>query len=144
MTEFTFSLEKVLELKIKEENEIKIKIKKLIVEKDELEDSLVKLNDQYMQYKDISLYKTSFLQKVAMNYLETIYKSIENINIKMKNVIIEIDNLERERLEYNRERKMLEKLKDKKSEEYKVIMNKKEQDLLDECANNLYIKNLKI
>lgn len=143
MEAFKFRLDKILELRSKKEDEINIIIKMLSVEKEELEYELEALKDKYKNYKDKQFVKDIYIQKIIYKYLETLLKSIQSIEESISKTEDKIENEKIKLMECKKNKKAIEKLKEKRFDEFIVYTNKKEQEELDEYAKNIFLRRKK-
>ncbi|MGL4801601.1 MAG: flagellar export protein FliJ [Cetobacterium sp.] len=137
---FNFKLQKILDLKIKNEDEVKIRMKKLTVDKEEIEDKIKKLREKYDEYKNIKRNEELYIQKIKFNYLETVYKSIQYYSKELDEIDIKIQSLNIELTKCQQERKSIENLKEKEYLEFKENEKKRENEILNEFASNMFIK----
>jgi len=136
MKKFYFSLEKILSLRIFYEREAEVALQKAVGERDAVR----------LQIEDIdaSLFSTSFLfaQDVDMSNLyqaEQYIKALKARKLQLQAVLITLEGTVRECLqnyhEALKERKVLDRLKDKKMEEWKEECEKEEMFMLDEALS---------
>lgn len=133
MANFKFKLENVLDMKLKNENESKVKYAKANMEKQIIEEKLNNLQEKYSQYSDISNIPMDNIvqQKIISNYLNTIAYSIESATVELEEKEEIFFNSKMDFISKQIERKSIEKLKQKKLQEF----NKK-QDLLEQIQND--------
>lgn len=140
MENFKFSLQKVLDMKIKDEEESKIKYSKAQNEKRVVEQELKNLKFNYKKYSDEINIEDIVSRKITSNYLN----SLSNIiNIKSNELLKKEEVVNEVRLELidkQIKRKSLEKLKDNKYILHKKKEDKKEQDINDEFGLYAYLR----
>ncbi len=138
---FKFSLETLLEMRVKKEDEIK-----QIFSKSKRELELKKLQKQemeenYEKYSGINPGETLVYQKIKKNYLFALDKGIDNIekeiDKKKKEVDFQRDQLKKRQIE----RKTVDILKEKQYNQYITEENRKEQLENDEFALYAFIRN---
>lgn len=140
MENFKFSLQKVLDMKIKDEEESKIKYSKAQNEKRIAEEELKSLKSNYKKYSEEINIEDIVERKITSNYLN----SLSNIiNIKSNELLKKEDLVNEYRLDLidkQIKRKSLETLKDNKYALYKKKENKKEQAINDEFGLYAYLR----
>jgi len=139
MAKFNFRLQPVLNVKTQQENNLKNElgkaVQKLEAEKSKLEQleiSLSKLMDEFNEKTK----KSTVCKLIEFNeYMSLITSRIktqkENVNCAANNV----DKIRGELVKAIKERKILDKLKEKKKEEYLLEQKKIEQKTNDEIAS---------
>lgn len=138
---FKFRLEKVLEIKIKKENEHMISHSKIMNEKITLEKEIESLELQYNTYSEMNyLEEDSFKRKIAYNYMNSLFQTI-----RMKKDLLEIiDERYRESLSQmvilQSERKALEELKAKQYKKFLEQLEQEEEALNDEFSSQTYFR----
>lgn len=132
MEVFKFKLQKLLDIRIDMEEESKIKFKEAQLIKEETENKLKNLKQDYenTSKKDSS----SLVEwKIKLNYLNAVNNAIDNTKVELNE---NIRNLEEKRKELEKkqiERKTVETLKEKKEFAYN-----KEMDLIEQRNNDEY------
>lgn len=143
MIKFKFKLQKLLDIKIKEEEESKLEYTKAQNDKKVLEDNIKKLDLSYKKYAQFTDSEDAVSQKVRLNYLHSISQTIERSNKileeKEKIVIESKDKF----IEKQINRKSLETLKANKFIKIRKEEARKEQIENDEFALYTYIRNKK-
>lgn len=140
---FKFRLEKVLDLKIKKENEHMISHSKIINEKILIEKDIENLELQYETYSELQhTEEDSFKRKVAYNYMNSIFQTIQ---IK-KDLLQVIEQRYKESLSVllvlQSERKALESLKEKQYQKFLEELELEEEILNDEFSTQAYFRSL--
>lgn len=139
---FKFRLEKVLEIKIKKENEHMISHSKIMNEKITLEKEIESLELQYNTYSEMNyLEEDSFKRKIAYNYMNSLFQTIQ---IK-KDLLEKIEEKYKESLSIlvvlQTERKALEELKQKQYKKFLEQLEQEEEALNDEFSTQTYFRN---
>lgn len=139
---FKFRLEKVLEIKIKKENEHMISHSKIMNEKITLEKEIESLELQYNTYSEMNyLEEDSFKRKIAYNYMNSLFQTIQ---IK-KDLLEKIEEKYKESLRIlvvlQTERKALEELKQKQYKKFLEQLEQEEEALNDEFSTQTYFRN---
>lgn len=136
MKKFYFSLDKVLSLRIFYEKQAEVALQKVAGERD-----AVKLQ---IEEVDASILETSalFSQDIEMNVLlwtEDYVKSLKVKKLQLQAMLIKLEQQVKECLvkyhEALKERKVLDRLKDKKLEEWKYECNQEEILMIDEIVS---------
>ncbi len=138
---FKFSLETLLEMREKKEDEIKQVFSK---SKRELELKKIQkqeMVDNYEKYSGINPGETLVYQKIKKNYLFALNKGIDSIEKEITKKTKEVD-FQREQLKKRQiERKTVDILKEKQYKEYVEEENRKEQLENDEFALYAFMRN---
>lgn len=143
MAKFKFNLQTVLKLKEQLEQNAKNNLGKAtkVLEQEEkaLEELFVYKEELIKSFKEKSKQGTNVQELINHNnYLLKLNKRIKNQN---QNVDIARRNVDKQRqvlVEASREKKVLEKLREKKFEEYMKEEYKKEQKITDEIVSYKY------
>ncbi|WP_270505738.1 flagellar export protein FliJ [Paraclostridium sordellii] len=143
MTKYKFKLQKLLDMKIKEEEASKLEYTKAQNDKKALEDNIKQLDSNYQRYSNIENCEDIISQKIRFNYLYSITKTIEECKDmlveKEKRVLEAKDDF----IEKQINRKSLETLKENKFMKLKKEEDRKEQIENDEFALYAYVRNKK-
>jgi len=132
---YKFSLEKVLEWRTDKEKdkarELAIIQRRLHEEEEKLEGLLNRLSQAK---REIQSYKN--IQKLQQQrlYIDQIEEEIERKKIEIEEITKRFDKSREELLAAQKDRKVMEKLKEKDFQSYKTQIQKKEQKQLDEAA----------
>ncbi len=139
---FSFRLEKVLNLRTQKVDELKEELNRILV--------LRYQKDREIEERELYLMRLLHAKKGLIkasegqthyNHINYVKEEIEVLK-KEKEKIIEIENISRQKLiEAMKEEKILEKLKEKKKFIHIEEIRKEEVKVLDEVAQNRYIKN---
>lgn len=140
---FKFRLEKVLDLKIKKENEHMISHSRIVNEKISIEKDIKNLEFQYETYSALQhTEEDSFKRKIAYNYMNSIFQTIQ---IK-KELLQVIEQRYKESLSkllvLQSERKALEGLKEKQYQKFLEELELEEEALNDEFSTQAYFRSL--
>ncbi|WP_291964884.1 flagellar export protein FliJ [Caloramator sp.] len=138
---YKFKLEKLLELKLKREDSLKLEVSeylnKIKIKKDQIENIKEKINFS-KNNKINSAFSYDLKNYISyINYLES--KLIE----EQKNLIIlenELEKIKEQLINATKERKVLENLKEKSYNEFLSELNKIENKIIDEMAIINYFK----
>ena len=137
MKKFNFSLDKVLSLRIFYEKEAEIALSRAVSERD-----LVKLKIEDINVKILEC-SPIFSQDVEMSILLAAENYITGLKLRKIELETELISLEKkvklcieEYTEKSKDRKILERLKDKKLEEWKKTSNKEEIISIDEVISS--------
>lgn len=139
MKKFNFKFESILNIRTHKVNLAKEDLAKVIKEKIKRYDIISEYNEEISSLLQYNLNDVSYLQ--ARNYrIRHIEDQIKKLNTEIKN-IEEIENVRREKLaELLKEEKIMEKLKEKDFNQYKYDINKKDNEFIDEIANQRAFK----
>ena len=143
MKKFKFSMESLLNLKLSLENKKKEELGHAItllkLEKDKLFQLENKRNNVIDLYKKGSKDKIFVLElKNYNNYLLFIKKTIEEQLLIIKKAEINVEQKREEFINATKERKILDKLKEKHYENYLYEVKQEEQKIVDEIVSYNY------
>ncbi len=141
MAKYKFKLQKLLDIRIKEEDESKIAYGKAQNKKIAVENKLKQLKDDYNKYSDVTSYEDIISQKIAFNYLTAITKSIEETNIELKKEEQNLLKAKEDFINKQIKRKSLETLKENEIRKLQKEEERIEQINNDEFALYAYIRN---
>jgi flagellar protein FliJ len=143
VTKYKFKLQKLLDIKIKEEEASKLEYTKAQNDKKNLEENIKTLDSNYQKYSQFEDYEDVISQKIRFNYLHFIIQTIDECNKmlveKEKKVIEAKDNF----IEKQIKRKSLETLKENQFKRLRKEEERKEQIENDEFALYAYVRNKK-
>ena len=141
MKKFKFKLQKLLDIKIKEEEESKLNYTKAQNDKKVVESNLEALKKNYEKYSNISNFDDITNQKIIISYLSTLTHSIKVTNEKLKEEEIRVSKAKGEFIQKQIKRKSLETLKE--NEMFRLMKEEErvEQITNDEFALYAYIRN---
>lgn len=138
---FKFRLQKVLDIRKNKEEDSIIKFKEAQKEKNQTQQKLNNLNDEYKRNNILNQSENIIEKKIRLFYLEALDKNITDTNKELNN---KIKNLEEKRQDLKQrqiERKTVEILRDKQKEAFIKEQNFIEQKANDEFALYGYIRN---
>ncbi|VHR96165.1 flagellar protein [Clostridioides difficile] len=141
---FKFRLQKVLDLKIKDEEEIKMEFAKIQQKKIDIESNLENLESNYSKYSISKNNDSVQNQKITINYLLALNNSIMDLSEKLDKSTNELEKARKQLISKQIERKSLEKLKEKKYGQYYKEEQLKEQSTNDEFASMSYLRNRQV
>ncbi|NJA36138.1 flagellar export protein FliJ [Clostridioides difficile] len=141
---FKFRLQKVLDLKVKDEEEIKMEFAKIQQKKIDIETNLENLESNYSKYSISKNNDSIQNQKITINYLLALNKSIMDLSEELDKSTNELEKARKQLISKQIERKSLEKLKEKKYGQYYKEENLKEQNTNDEFASMSYLRNRQV
>lgn len=139
MKKFSFRLQKLLRLEGQREDQARIKLHSLLSDLHGQEKILKFLEDSLSQnQEDLSAGKGvgTDSQKLMLyhNYIVALNERIEYQTKKVNEVIVEVNNGRNDLLVIQKDRKILEKLRDKHRNEYNDYKRKTEMKQLDDMA----------
>lgn len=143
MSKFTFRLDSVLKLKVQMEEDAKNQLAnatKILVKQEEYLDELKDINASSMKRLTEEMNSGISVSKVVgynhyFGRMKTdIEEQKENVNLAQRNVDINRGNL----VKAVQNRKILDKLKENKYQEYLIDQNREEQHLIDELNSFKY------
>ncbi|RII36178.1 flagellar export protein FliJ [Clostridium chromiireducens] len=138
---FKFGLEKLLEMRVSNEEESKRLFTESQREKKKVEEKLEELNSSYNKYKGITPNEDIVYQKLKRYYIQGVQNGIKTAE---KDLIIknqEVDQRRKDLTAKQMERKTVQTLKEKKYSEYIKEQDRLEQINLDELALYAYVRN---
>lgn len=142
MPEYNFRLQKLLDIRIKSEEQCKIKFKQLMDETSKIQIQITRLEKILQEHKNCES-STLALKKMKYIYLNALASSISEAN----KVLVEKTKVAEEvRLELTQkqiERKTVEKLKENAKSKFIKEQNAKEQKINDELALYAHFRNMK-
>ncbi|PBF28925.1 flagellar export protein FliJ [Clostridioides difficile] len=141
---FKFRLQKVLDLKIKDEEEIKMEFAKIQQKKIDIETNLENLESNYSKYSISKNNDNVKNQKITINYLLALNNSIMDLSEELDKSTNELEKARKQLISKQIERKSLEKLKEKKYGQYYKEEQLKEQSTNDEFASMSYLRNRQV
>lgn len=141
MESFKFRLQNVLDLKLKNEDQSKIKYSKAQNEKRMVEEELRTLESNYEKYSNDIDVEDAVERKIASNYLNFISTMIDKTNNELNEKKLRENEARLDLLNKQIERKSLEKLRENKYSSYKKMVEQKEQAINDEFGIYSYFRN---
>lgn len=143
MTKYKFKLQKLLDIKIKEEEASKLEYTKAQNDKKILEENIKSLNSDYKRYSNFNESEDTISQKIRSNYLYFITQTIEECNNMLVEKEKKLSEAKDNFIEKQINRKSLETLKENKLTKLRKEEERKEQIENDEFALYAYIRNKK-
>ena len=141
MSRFKFKLQKLLDIKIKDEEESKLRYTQAQNQKKIIEDNLKNLEMNYKKYSDISKVQDVVTQKITINYLSSLTQSIKVTNEQLEKEEVKVAKAKEDFIEKQIKRKSLETLKENEMLRLKKEEERIEQITNDEFALYAYIRN---
>lgn len=140
MENFKFKLEKVLDIKLRKEEESKMEHAKALKAKMDVQEELDSLNQKYRKYSDMNKVNDIVQRKIISSYLNSLHSSIEDTNRVLEEKQKILDVKQKDLVQKQIERKSIEKIKEKQFNAYKKEMELKEQIQNDEYALQSYMR----
>lgn len=139
MKKFSFSLDKVLEIKEIEENliqkDILILRNQMHAQEQKIQGMCEKISDEQRKRDDMNSQKsTSTEVMLILHYIESLIQQKCLYEIELKSMKQKEDELHERLIEKSREKKALERLKEIRYEDYKKEYHKFEQNSMDEIS----------
>ena len=131
MSNFKFKLQKLLDIRVNEEEESKLFYSKAQNQKNIVENKLHELENNYKKYSDISTAKDTISQKITMNYLSYLNTTIKDTEKELEAKEIELEKAKKDFIDKRIKRRSLEVLK-----ENKILEVKKEEERLEQISND--------
>ena len=131
MINFKFKLQKLLDIRVNEEEESKLFYSKAQNQKNIVENKLHELENNYKKYSDISRAKDTISQKITMNYLSYLNTTIKDTEKELEAKEIELEKAKKDFIDKRIKRRSLEVLK-----ENKILEVKKEEERLEQISND--------
>lgn len=141
MSRFKFKLQKLLDIKIKDEEESKLRYTQAQNQKKTIENNLRNLEMNYKKYSDISKAQDVVTQKITINYLSSLTQSIKVTNEQLEKEEVKVAKAKEDFIEKQIKRKSLETLKENEMLRLKKEEERIEQITNDEFALYAYIRN---
>lgn len=142
MDNFKFRLQKVLDIRVKNEDESKIRYSKAQGEKRAVEKELENLKLSYEKYSDTIDIEDGVERSIVSNYLGFVSNMIEKTGNELKEKEVLVNEARLELLNDQIERKSIEKLKENKYKIHKKQADQKEQAINDEFGIYSYFRNV--
>lgn len=140
MSNFKFKLQKLLDIRINEEEESKLFYSKAQNQKTIVEKKLYQLEENYRKYSDLNRVKDTVDKKIAINYLSHLNTYIKDTEKELEAKSIELEKAKKDFIDKRIKRRSLEVLKEKKLLELKKEEERVEQISNDEFALYGYIR----
>ena len=131
MSNFKFKLQKLLDIRINEEEESKLLYSQGQNKKNIVEKKLIELENSYKKYSDMSIAKDTITQKITMNYLSHLNVSIKETLKELEEKEVEVENAKKDFIDKRIKRRSLEVLK-----ENQILEMQKEEERLEQISND--------
>ena len=131
MSNFKFKLQKLLDIRINEEEESKLLYSQAQNKKNIVEKKLIELENSYKKYSDMSIAKDTITQKITMNYLSNLNVSIKETLKELEEKEVEVENAKKDFIDKRIKRRSLEVLK-----ENQILEMQKEEERLEQISND--------
>ena len=131
MSKYKFKLQKLLDIRINEEEESKLLYSQAQNNKNIVENKLIELENNYKKYSDISIAKDTITQKITMNYLTHLNTHIKDTKKELQTKEIELEKAKKDFIDKRIKRRSLEVLK-----ENQILEIKKEEERLEQISND--------
>lgn len=133
-TQYKFRLQKLLEIREKQEEEKKLLFMEATSEKKKVEVKLENLKDNYIKYSSMNNFSSTFERKLQYNYLNLLVSSIDSVTVELSERSKVLNEKRAELIAAQVNRKTVEILKDKKKKEFLAEETRIEQLQNDEYA----------
>ena len=140
MSKYKFKLQKLLDIRINEEEESKLLYSQAQNNKNIVENKLIELENNYKKYSDISIAKDTITQKITMNYLTHLNTHIKDTAKELQAKEVELEKAKKDFIDKRIKRRSLEVLKENQALEMKKEEERLEQISNDEFALYSYIR----
>lgn len=138
MNSYNFQLENVLEWRSNIEKEVVEKFALVQKELENQRDILNKLISEHTDAKKIRRYNNIVEMQHQYIYLEDLEEKVNSKLIQIDKIEVELENVRQELLEAQKDRKVMEKLKERDLEKHMSRVKNKEQRELDEIGSLRY------
>lgn len=139
---FKFRLQKVLDIRLEEEEKSKLEFKNAIDEKELVETKIIEIEEKYHEHRDFNSRESTIERKMRMNYLNSLVIHKENAEKELEEKIIQLNEKRDTLMKKSRERKTVERLKEKRMTEFVKEQNRLEQIQNDEFALYSHIRKM--
>lgn len=136
-----FKLQKLLDIRIKDEEESKVTFAQAQKKKMKVEENLKSLEQSYGKYCDISQVDNVINQKIIINYLSSLTQSIKSTNEQLIKEELNLKEAKEDLIDKQTKRKSLEILKENALQRIKKEEDRIEQITNDEFALYSFIRN---
>jgi flagellar FliJ protein len=139
MKKFSFRYDKILQVRIDKENEVKNKLGKinmLIHEKESELTSVIDQNKSFLEDVNSAMSEgilASDMQAIRYNK-EFLKNKIDSVSHELQVLKAEQKRVQNELIEANKQRKVMEKLKEKELENYKELEAQEESKMVDQIV----------
>ena len=147
MGKFVFRLQSILNIKKQIEDGLKNDLGKAVVECEKQKDIYNKIEQEKQDH--VYSIKAKSQEGISVGDLQKYSRYIEFLNNKAKQQMVNVknaqDNVDRyreKRIKASQEKKIIDKLREKKYEEYIKEQYKKDQQVSEEISNYKYVEGL--
>ncbi len=139
MKKFVFRYQKILEMRIALENEVKNKLGKintLIHERESFLLEVERKNKDYLNFVESTMkngVRAADLQNIEQSKHYYV-NQMATLQFELRNLRIKRTEIQEELIEANKQRKVLEKLKEKEIEQYKELESIEEAKVIDQIV----------
>ena len=137
---FIFGLEKLLDIRVKKEEESIRDFQEVRRQKQEIENHLISLKEDYEKHKGIKKGESVVYQKIKRNYIMALSQGIDQTEKELVNKNKEVDFKREVVKKKTIDRKTVELLKDKEFEAFKQEQDRIERVNNDEFALYSYFR----
>lgn len=141
MKGYSFRLQKLLDIREKKEEESKMKFKQAQMEKNNTEEKLFNLKNNYNKYNNINLNDSILEKKIRHSYLNSLNFCINETANELQQKLRVVEERREELKTKQVERKTVEILKEKDKLAFEKEQNMIEQRNNDEFALYAFIRN---
>lgn len=140
MKRFTFSMQTILDLRLKEEEQVLLDLADKEMELQRGKDALEHLKNQLQEYqqsqKDNRLTQSALSLRHSVSWRHSLKKDLLLKAQELQDIAMDISHIRARLLEATKKRKSLEILRDKQKDSWQKEFNRREQIFLDELAQN--------
>ncbi len=141
MSRFKFSLQQVLELKQSLKKQLATEIIKLELEEEKVQNRIKKLTQEWEnEGRALEAEKSSLVAaeyRLRMSYLEYLSEKIEEERKALFDIARLLATKRQKLIQFSREQKILEKLRERREQEFRKQERRREQKEIDEVAAQL-------
>ncbi len=148
MKKFRFNLQKLLDIREARETEVKNELMKVLsmqnkerVYQEELKGKIRKYELQYSERIKNEVFSAEEIMSI-MRYTDTARRAIIEAQRRIDSIQPEVDRIREKLVVASRDKKVVEKLKDRKFEEYEYEINKEIAKENDDMNQKLYHRKL--
>ncbi|PJI09869.1 MULTISPECIES: flagellar export protein FliJ [Clostridium] len=141
MAVFNFRLQKLLDLRMQREEESKLDFKKSQDKKNEIQNRIVTLKNNYNEYFEKRISGTVIEQKVTQNYLNFLVVCIDEAINDLERQKAVVEEKRKVLVKKQVERKTVDVLKEKQRLEFEINEKQNEQKINDELALYSFMRN---
>jgi flagellar FliJ protein len=144
MKKFTFKLEKLLELKSYAEREAEIALGHAIGELNRIETEIKNIAVKRLDAAELRFKSGQSASEIqyADLYILRLDQAADKLMEEAAKAELKVSEARDIYIEASKEKKIFEKLKEKKAKDYKKIISSEEDKAIDEIANNLVYRNI--